>query len=98
MSDGMTPQEEADWLEKFHPSQRALASRQLREQREKREEQRRQQRIDGLMQRVRSLEETVLYLSNTLAAHGILNEAEASTANRMYREGLSIRRESGDDR
>jgi hypothetical protein len=50
MSDGMTPQEEADWLDKFHPSQRALASRQMREHREKREQQRQQQRIESMLQ------------------------------------------------
>jgi hypothetical protein len=52
MSDGMTPREEADWLDKFHPSQRALASRQLREHREKREQQRQQQRIDSMLQTI----------------------------------------------
>jgi hypothetical protein len=61
-------------------------------------ERRQQQRIEGLLQRVKTLEETVLYLSNTLALHGILNEAEASTATRMYREALAVRRDTGDDR
>lgn len=98
MSDGMSREEEADWLDKFHPSQRAIAAKHLREQRAKREEQRQQQRIEGLMQRVRQLEETVLYLSNTLHLRGVIEEAEASAATRMYREGLMTRRETGDDR
>lgn len=57
-------------------------------------EQRQQQRIDGLLTRVRELEETVLYLAKTLQQRGLLNETEASVAVRMYEQGRDIRRET----
>ncbi|MEU0783517.1 hypothetical protein ABZ341_18325 [Streptomyces sp. NPDC006173] len=56
------------------------------------------ERLDGLLQRVRELEETVHYLSNTLAMHGILNDTEKSVADRMYRGNRIIRSATGDDR
>ncbi|KND45349.1 hypothetical protein [Streptomyces stelliscabiei] len=49
-----------------------------------------EEQIDNLKQRVQQLEDTVHYLSNTLAIHGILNEAEASVAKKMRREGQEI--------
>jgi hypothetical protein len=57
-------------------------------------EQRQQQRIDGLLTRVRELEETVLYLAKTLEQHGVLSETEASVAVRMHDQGRAIRRET----
>jgi hypothetical protein len=57
-------------------------------------EQRQQQRIDGLLVRVRELEETVLYLAKTLQQRGLLDESEASVAARMYEQGRDIRRET----
>jgi hypothetical protein len=51
--------------------------------------------VKGLMQRVKELEDTVLYLSNTLAMHGVLTTAEAGVARRMHDEGRMIRRETG---
>ncbi|MDX2757847.1 hypothetical protein PV729_45320 [Streptomyces europaeiscabiei] len=49
-----------------------------------------EEQIDNLKQRVQQLEDTVHYLSNTLAIHGILNEAEASVAKKMRRDGQEI--------
>lgn len=49
-----------------------------------------EEQIDNLKQRVQQLEDTVHYLSNTLAMHGILNDAEASVAKTMRREGQEI--------
>ena len=49
-----------------------------------------EEQIDNLKQRVQQLEDTVHYLSNTLATHGILNETEAFVAKRMRREGQEI--------
>lgn len=49
-----------------------------------------EEQIDNLKQRVQQLEDTVHYLSSTLAIHGILNETEASVAKRMRREGQEI--------
>jgi hypothetical protein len=57
-------------------------------------EQRQQQRIDGLLVRVRELEETVPYLAKTLQQRGLLDESEASVAARMYEQGRDIRRET----
>ena len=53
-------------------------------------------RVEGLMRRVKELEDTVHYLSNTLATHGVLNTTEAGVARRMHDEGCMIRRETGD--
>lgn len=49
-----------------------------------------EEQIDNLKQRVQQLEDTVHYLSNTLAMHGILNETEASAAKKMRRDGQGI--------
>jgi hypothetical protein len=49
-----------------------------------------EEQIDNLKQRVQHLEDTVHYLSNTLAMHGILNETEASVAKKMRRDGQGI--------
>jgi hypothetical protein len=49
-----------------------------------------EEQIDNLKQRVQHLEDTVHYLSNTLAIHGILNATEASVAKTMRREGQEI--------
>lgn len=49
-----------------------------------------EEQIDNLKQRVQQLEDTVHYLSNTLAMHGILNTAEASVAKTMRREGQAV--------
>jgi len=49
-----------------------------------------EEQIDNLKQRVQQLEDTVHYLSNTLAMHGILNETEASVAKKMRRDGQAI--------
>lgn len=49
-----------------------------------------EEQIDNLKQRVQQLEDTVHYLSNTLAIHGILNETEASVAKKMRRDGQEI--------
>ncbi|MGW0575138.1 hypothetical protein ACWD25_04030 [Streptomyces sp. NPDC002920] len=49
-----------------------------------------EEQIDNLKQRVQQLEDAVHYLSNTLAMHGILNEAEASVAKTMRRDGQAI--------
>lgn len=49
-----------------------------------------EEQIDNLKQRVQQLEDTVHYLSSTLAMHGILNEAEASVAKKMRRDGQGI--------
>jgi hypothetical protein len=49
-----------------------------------------EEQIDNLKQRVQQLEDTVHYLSQTLAIHGILNEAEASVAKKMRRDGQEI--------
>lgn len=57
-------------------------------------EQRQQQRIEGLLTRVRELEETVLYLAQALQQHGVLTETEASVAVRMHDQGRVIRRET----
>jgi hypothetical protein len=57
-------------------------------------EQRQQQRIEGLLTCVRELEETVLYLAQSLKQHGLLSETEASVAVRMYEQGRDIRRET----
>ena len=46
--------------------------------------------IEVLRQRVKELEDTVLYLSNTLALHGIFSPAEASTAQRMHENAAWI--------
>lgn len=40
--------------------------------------------LEALRLRVRELEATVLYLSNTLAAHGLIGSAEAKPARDMY--------------
>jgi hypothetical protein len=49
-----------------------------------------EEQIDNLKQRVQQLEDTVHYLSNTLAVYGILNKTEASVAKRMRREGQAV--------
>jgi hypothetical protein len=49
-----------------------------------------EEQIDNLKQRVQQLEDTVSYLSSTLAMHGILNDAEASVAKTMRRKGQEI--------
>lgn len=49
-----------------------------------------EEQIDNLKQRVQQLEDTVHYLSQTLAIHGILNETEASVAKKMRRDGQEI--------
>lgn len=49
-----------------------------------------EEQIDNLKQRVQQLEDTVHYLSQTLAIHGILNEAEAGVAKKMRRDGQEI--------
>lgn len=49
-----------------------------------------EEQIDNLKQRVQQLEDTVHYLSQTLAIHGVLNETEAFVAKRMRREGQEI--------
>ena len=46
--------------------------------------------IEVLRRRVKELEDTVLYLSNTLALHGIFSPAEASTAQRMHENAARI--------
>lgn len=40
--------------------------------------------LEALRLRVKELEDTVLYLSNTLAAHGLINPVEAKPARDMY--------------
>jgi hypothetical protein len=45
---------------------------------------------EALRLRVKKLEDTVLYLSNTLAMHGIINQTEASVARRMYDQGRRL--------
>lgn len=49
-----------------------------------------EEQIDNLKQRVQQLEDTVHYLSQTLAIHGILNTAEASVAKTMRREAQEV--------
>lgn len=93
MSDGMTPQEEADWLDKFHPSQRALASRQLRE---KREAQRQQQSTDGLRAEVERLTEMVNRLLTTVNEQGAARVADYETMRKMRYELEWRRKEMGD--
>ncbi len=47
--------------------------------------------IDRLERRVKELEDTLLYLSNTLAMNGLISEGEASVARRMYGEARELR-------
>ena len=82
MSDGMTPREEAEWLDKFHPSQRALASRQLREHREKHERQRQQQRIESMLQ--------------TISEQGAARAADYDTMRNMLAELVWRREQMGE--
>jgi hypothetical protein len=49
---------------------------------------------EALRLRVKELEDTVLYLSNTLALHGLIDRTEASVARRMHDQA---RRLGGDD-
>jgi hypothetical protein len=49
-----------------------------------------EEQIDNLKQRVQQLEDTVHYLSSTLAMHGVLNKTEASVAKKMRRDGQEI--------
>lgn len=40
--------------------------------------------VEALRLRVRELEDTVHYLAQTLAQHGVISQAEADIARRMY--------------
>lgn len=51
--------------------------------------------LEALRLRVKELEDTVLYLSNTLAVKGLLDPAEAQTARRMYDQAQQVARETG---
>jgi hypothetical protein len=51
--------------------------------------------LEALRQRVKELEDTVLYLSNTLVMHGILDPVEGQAARRMYDQAGQVEREGG---
>jgi hypothetical protein len=47
--------------------------------------------MEALRQRVKELEDTVLYLSNTLAMNGLINSTEAGVARQMYGQARDLR-------
>jgi hypothetical protein len=51
--------------------------------------------LDALRARVKELEDTVLYLSNTLAMNGLIDPAEAKAARRMYDQAQQAEAEAG---
>jgi hypothetical protein len=51
--------------------------------------------LDSLRSRVKELEDAVLYLSNTLAMHGLIDSTEAGVARRMYDSAQQAEREAG---
>jgi hypothetical protein len=51
--------------------------------------------LEALRTRVKELEDTVLYLSNTLAVHGLIDPVEAKAARRMYDQAQQIEAEGG---
>lgn len=51
--------------------------------------------LEALRLRVKELEDTVLYLSNTLAVKGLLDPTEAQAARRMYDQAQQVARETG---
>ncbi|WP_435279304.1 hypothetical protein [Streptomyces sp. 1222.5] len=51
--------------------------------------------LEALRQRVKELEDTVLYLSNTLVMHGILDPVEGQAARQMYDQAGQVEREGG---
>ena len=51
--------------------------------------------VEALRQRVKELEDTVLYLSNTLVMRGILEPVEGQAARRMYDQAGQVEREGG---
>lgn len=48
------------------------------------------EQVEYLRQRIQRLEDTVLYLSNTLAMHGLINDTEAGVARGMRREAQRV--------
>ncbi|MFE4818660.1 hypothetical protein ACFRFU_19935 [Streptomyces sp. NPDC056704] len=46
--------------------------------------------MEALRARVKELEDALLYLSNTLAMHGIINQTEAKAARRMYDQAQQV--------
>jgi hypothetical protein len=50
-----------------------------------------QERIAHLEQRVAELEDTLLYVVQTLQLHGAFNDTEASVAQRMYQANRGLR-------
>lgn len=51
--------------------------------------------LEALRLRVKELEDTVLYLSNTLAMHGLIDPVEAKAARRMYDQAQQVALEAG---
>lgn len=51
--------------------------------------------LEALRRRVKELEDTVLYLSNTLVMHGLLEPTEGQAARRMYDQAAQVEREGG---
>lgn len=51
--------------------------------------------LEALRSRMKELEDTVLYLSNTLAMYGMLNSTEAGVARRMYDQAQQVEAEGG---
>jgi hypothetical protein len=47
--------------------------------------------MEALRQRVKELEDAVLYLSNTLAMNGLINSTEAGVARQMYGQPRQLR-------
>ena len=45
---------------------------------------------EALRLRVKELEDTVLYLSNTLMANGAISQVEATVARHMYEKGRRL--------
>ena len=51
--------------------------------------------VDALRARVKDLEDALLYLSNTLAMHGLLTPVEAQSARNMYDRARQVEAEGG---
>jgi len=51
--------------------------------------------VDALRARVKELEDALLYLSNTLAMHGLLAPVEAKPARDMYDRARQVEAEGG---
>ena len=49
------------------------------------------EKVERLEKRVAELEDTVLYLAQTLGSHGVLLPVEVSGAQRMHQQAVTLR-------